>query len=180
MYWWNGSKNSKQNFMRQGYMLKYGDYVEKCCGPRKGSLMKTQTRILDNRLYYTRKIELHRKCKKSPTLRITPTLICSLAAKSLVLITVRRVHYGDMGKAPTTRSRDVIQSGPASFWRIVHVPVLVIIPLQKKKSLLFNSSSCIYIYMCVCVCVFIQSSIYYISIYTCYKNAWNRIKWNKK
>ena len=38
--------------------------------------MKTQTRILDNRLYYTRKIELHRKGKKSRTGRITPILIC--------------------------------------------------------------------------------------------------------
>ena len=50
-----------------------------CClkllWPRKGSLMKTQTRILDNKLYYTRKIELHRKGKKSRTLRITPILI---------------------------------------------------------------------------------------------------------
>ena len=44
--------------------------------PWKGSLMKTQTRILDNRLYYTRKIELHRKGKKSRTVRITPILIC--------------------------------------------------------------------------------------------------------
>ena len=42
-----------------------------------------QTRILDNRLYYTRKIELHRKGKKSRTVRITPILICLLAAKSL-------------------------------------------------------------------------------------------------
>ena len=67
--------------------------------------MKIQTRILDNRLYYTRKIELHRKGKKSRTLRITPILICSLAAKSLVLITVRKVHYGKMGKAPTTKSK---------------------------------------------------------------------------
>ena len=64
--------------------------------------MKTQTRILDYRLYYTRNIELYRKSKKSRTVRITPILICPLAAKSLVLITVRRVHYGDMGKAPTT------------------------------------------------------------------------------
>ena len=40
--------------------------------------MKTQTRILDNRLYYTRKIELHRKGKKSRTVRITPILICSI------------------------------------------------------------------------------------------------------
>ena len=37
--------------------------------------MKTQTRILDNRLYYTRKIELHRKGKKSRTVRIIPILI---------------------------------------------------------------------------------------------------------
>ena len=29
--------------------------------PRKGSLMKMQTRILDKKLYYTRKIELLRK-----------------------------------------------------------------------------------------------------------------------
>ena len=38
--------------------------------------MKTHTRILDNRLYYVRKIELHRKSKKSHTVRITPILIC--------------------------------------------------------------------------------------------------------
>ena len=68
--------------------------------PRKGSLMKTQTRILDNRLYYTRKIELHRKGKKSRTVRITSVLICLLAAKSLVLITVRRVQYGTMKRLP--------------------------------------------------------------------------------
>ena len=40
--------------------------------------MKTQTRILDNILYYTRNIELHRKGKKSRTVRITPILICSI------------------------------------------------------------------------------------------------------
>ena len=38
--------------------------------------MKTQTRILDNRLYYTRKIDLHRKGKRSRTVRITPIVIC--------------------------------------------------------------------------------------------------------
>ena len=37
--------------------------------------MKTQTQILDNRLYYTRKIQLHRKGKKSRTVRITPIMI---------------------------------------------------------------------------------------------------------
>ena len=62
--------------------------------------MKTQTRILDNRLYYTRKMELHRKGKKSRTVRITPIFICPLTAKSQVLITVRRIHYSEMGKAP--------------------------------------------------------------------------------
>ena len=42
---------------------------------RKGSLMKTQTRILDNKLYYARKIELHWKVKKCRTVRITPIMI---------------------------------------------------------------------------------------------------------
>ena len=46
--------------------------------PQKGSLMKTQTCILENRLYYTRKIVLHRKGKKSRTVRITPILICGI------------------------------------------------------------------------------------------------------
>ena len=72
---------------------------------QKGSLMKTQTRILDNRLYYTRKIELHRKGKKSRTVRITLILICLWQRNLSVLITVRRVHYGLMGKAPKTISR---------------------------------------------------------------------------
>ena len=72
--------------------------------PRKGSLMKTQTRILDNSLYYTRKIELHRKSKKSRTVRITPIVICPSGSEISVLITVRRVHYSKMGKVPTTYS----------------------------------------------------------------------------
>ena len=70
--------------------------------PRKGSLMKTQTSILDYRLYYTRKIELHRKGKKSRTVRISLILICPKKRNLSVLITVKRVHYGEMGKAPTT------------------------------------------------------------------------------
>ena len=64
--------------------------------PRKGSVMKTQTQILDNRLYYTRKIELHRKGKKSRTVQITPILTCLFAAKSL------NTNNGKMGKALTT------------------------------------------------------------------------------
>ena len=64
--------------------------------------MKTQTRILDNRLYYTRKIALHRKGKKSRTVRITPILICLCGSEISVLITLRRIHYDKMGKAPTT------------------------------------------------------------------------------
>ena len=55
--------------------------------PQKGLLMKTQTRILDNRLYYTRKIELHKKGKVSYWSALCP---------------VRRIHYGKMGKAPAT------------------------------------------------------------------------------
>ena len=39
------------------------------------------------------------------------------------------------------RSRDVILSGPASFWCMIHVPVLVIIPVQKKKAVIFDYSS---------------------------------------
>ena len=39
------------------------------------------------------------------------------------------------------RSRDVIHWGPASFWCMKHVPVSVIIPVLKKKALLFYSPS---------------------------------------
>ena len=58
--------------------------------------MKTQTRISDNRLYYTRNIELHRKGKKSLTVQITPIVICLSGSEISVLITVRRVHYSKM------------------------------------------------------------------------------------
>ena len=64
--------------------------------------MKTQTWILDNRLYHTRKIELHRKGKKSRTVRITPIVICSSDSEISVLITVTRVLYSKIGKFPTT------------------------------------------------------------------------------
>ena len=43
--------------------------------------MKTQTQILDNRLYYTTKIELHRKSKKSRTVRRTPIVISLSGSK---------------------------------------------------------------------------------------------------
>ena len=76
-------------------------YIQLLC-PQKGSLMKTQTQILDNRLYYPRKIELHRKGKKSRTVHITPIVICPSGSEISVLITVRRVHYSKMGKVPTT------------------------------------------------------------------------------
>ena len=59
--------------------------------------MKTQTRIL----FYTRKIELHRKGKKSRTARITPIVICPSGSEISVLITVRRVHYSKMGNVST-------------------------------------------------------------------------------
>ena len=67
--------------------------------------MKTQTRILDNRLYNIRKIELHRKGKTSRSVCITPIVICSSGGENSVLITVRRVHYGKIGKVPTTLTK---------------------------------------------------------------------------
>ena len=70
--------------------------------PRKESLMKTQTRMFDNRLYYSRKLELHRKGKKSRTVRITPIVTCLSGNEISVLITVRTVHYSKMCKVPTT------------------------------------------------------------------------------
>ena len=45
------------------------------------------------------------------------------------------------------RRRDVIQRWPASFWCMIHVPMLEIIPLLKVKALLFDLTSCIYIYI---------------------------------
>ena len=36
---------------------------------------------------------------------------------------------------------DVIYRGPASFWCMIHFPVLVIIPVLKKMALLFDSYS---------------------------------------
>ena len=82
--------------------------------------MKMQIRILDNRLYNTRKIELHRKGKKFRTVRITPILICSWQRNHSVLITVRRVHYGKMVKAPTTicksvNNQNTVLSGLSKF-----------------------------------------------------------------
>ena len=64
--------------------------------------MKTQTLILDDRLYYARKIELYRKGKKSRTVHITLIVICPSGNKISVLITVRRIHCSKMGKVPTT------------------------------------------------------------------------------
>ena len=58
-------------------LLSINIFILSLLWPRKWSLMKTQTRRLDNRLYYTTKIELHRKGNKSRTVRITPIWICS-------------------------------------------------------------------------------------------------------
>ena len=62
--------------------------------------MKTQTRILDDRLYYTKKIELHRKGKKSRSVRITPIVICPSGSKISVQVKVRRVHYSNVTIPP--------------------------------------------------------------------------------
>ena len=64
--------------------------------PQKGSLMKTQTRILDNRLYYT-------YCSGNTDIDL-PLWQRNFS----VLITVRRVYYGKIGRAPTIFS--------ALFW----------------------------------------------------------------
>ena len=74
LQWWSVSKNSKQNFTRQGYMLLF----------KSGTLL----------------------------LREMVTML---------------------------RSRDVIHRGSVSFWCMIYIPVLIIIPLLKKKALLFNS-----------------------------------------
>ena len=42
------------------------------------------------------------------------------------------------------RSTDVIHRRLASFWCMIHVPVLVIIPVLKKKALLFDSPLYLY------------------------------------
>ena len=70
--------------------------------PRKGSLMKTQTRILDNRLYYTRNIDLHRKGKKVSYCSYNTYIELPPGSEISVLITMRRVHYSKMSKIPTT------------------------------------------------------------------------------
>ena len=77
--------------------------------------MKMQTRKLANRLYYTRKIELHRKAKKSHTVRITPIVICPSGSEISVLIMVRRVHYSKMGKVPTTVRQPVLEKENSEF-----------------------------------------------------------------
>ena len=56
-------------------------------------------------------------------------------------------------KVAMLTSWDVIHRGSASFWCMMHVPVLIIIPVLKKKALLFDSPSCIYIYIFIIQCV---------------------------
>ena len=83
--------------------------------PWKGSLLKTQTQILDNRLYYTRKIELHRKGKKSCTVRITLIMIRNLCTNNGVHYSKMRkmgVHYSKMSKVPTTVSQAIGEHSP--------------------------------------------------------------------
>ena len=87
--------------------------------PWKGSLMKTQTWILDNRLYYKSKIELHRKGKKSCTVCITPIAICPSGSEISVLVMGRRVHYSKMGKVLTT----LIKQERIFFLRLECLPV---------------------------------------------------------
>ena len=51
-------------------------------------------------------MELHRKGSKSRTVSDNSGIV-RVAANLSVLIKVRRVHYGEMGKAPTTLSQSV-------------------------------------------------------------------------
>ena len=101
---WQNDSICNCSRLKQNYNALRGS-LNKCCGPpERVTNENTQTRILDNRLYYTRKIELHWKGNRSRTVRITPILICPSRSEISELITVRRVHYGEMGKAPTTIS----------------------------------------------------------------------------
>ena len=77
--WYQVFLSNTNNLCTQFYGIKWFLLL----WPRKWSLMKTQTRILDNRLYYPRKIELHRKGKKSHTVWITRYWSASLADQSL-------------------------------------------------------------------------------------------------
>ena len=95
LQWWSDSKNSQQNFTRQGYMLSFNG----------GTFL----------------------------LRDMVTML---------------------------RSRDVIYRRPASIWCVNLVHVSVIIPVQKKSALLFDSLSYIYIYIYVCM---------YVCLYVCMK-----------
>ena len=60
------------------------------------------------------------------------------------------------GAVNLLKSRDVIERGEGSFWCMKHVPVSVIIPVQKKKNLFTHPRIYMYIYIYI-----------YIYIYTC-------------
>ena len=78
--------------------------------------MKMETRILDNRLYYTRKIESHRKSKKSRTVSDNTDIDLSFWQRNIsVLIKVRRVHYGETGEAPITVWRPILEKENFEF-----------------------------------------------------------------
>ena len=65
--------------------------------------MKTQTRILGKQIILHKKESYIEKVISLVLFRITLVLFGWLRNLS-VLIKVRRVHYGEMGKAPTTVS----------------------------------------------------------------------------
>ena len=54
---------------------------------------------------------------------------------------LRGKHYASDEEVTMLRSRDVIHRGPAWFWCIIQVSVSVIIPVLKKKALLFDLPS---------------------------------------
>ena len=78
--------------------------------------MKTQTHILDNRLYYTRKIELHRKGKKSRTVRVTPILISGIwCTPHLTGMCGTRPFYGGSERRAVTHTRPAFPKMPTAM-----------------------------------------------------------------
>ena len=54
------------------------------------------------------------------------------------------------------RSRDVSHRGPVWFWCIIHVPVLVVIPVLKKRELLFDTPSYLNLYIYIYIYMYIM------------------------
>ena len=79
------------------------------------------------------------------------------------------------------RSRDVIHRGPASFWYMIHVFILVIISVLKKDITFWLTLICMYAHLCmimficvyafVCMCVCVCVCVCMLSILTCFNKV---------